>query len=173
MTESKISAIPTRFRGVDFRSRLEAKWACMFDLLGLAWTYESIDLQAYIPDFLVESQIWSTPQVRGPVLVEVRPIYTADQYRDPIEKITRSGWRGPAIVVGATLSPTNSGPWGPEYPIGRGTLVVDPTDTSDDWFPVGWYDTGEAAGMLGLGGQRDLRAEWVEAGNRTRWMPSR
>jgi hypothetical protein len=35
-----IQSIPTRYHGVTFRSRLEARWATFFDALALAWEYE-------------------------------------------------------------------------------------------------------------------------------------
>lgn len=47
------SAIPTRYNDINFRSRLEAKWACFFDLLEWRYEYEPIDLQGYIPDFVL------------------------------------------------------------------------------------------------------------------------
>ena len=36
-----IKAIPTLYRGVKFRSKLEARWAVFFDEMGLSWRYES------------------------------------------------------------------------------------------------------------------------------------
>lgn len=39
----RMHAIPTRYSGVQFRSRLEAKWAAMFDLFGWSWEYEPFD----------------------------------------------------------------------------------------------------------------------------------
>ncbi len=39
------------YAGVQFRSRLEARWAAMFDLLGWPWEYEPVDLDGYIPDY--------------------------------------------------------------------------------------------------------------------------
>jgi len=35
-----MKAIPTRYAGCHFRSRLEARWAVFFDRLGVAWQYE-------------------------------------------------------------------------------------------------------------------------------------
>jgi hypothetical protein len=35
-----IQAIPTRYAGCHFRSRLEARWAVAFDSLGIRWEYE-------------------------------------------------------------------------------------------------------------------------------------
>jgi hypothetical protein len=60
---SEHRGIPTAYKGVNMRSRLEARWACMFDLLGWSWEYEPIDLPGWIPDF----------RLNGHLLVEVRP----------------------------------------------------------------------------------------------------
>lgn len=49
--EYSVKAHPTVYNGVRFRSRLEARWACVFDLLGWRWTYEPIDLNGWVPDF--------------------------------------------------------------------------------------------------------------------------
>jgi hypothetical protein len=50
-----IQAIPTEWKGVTFRSRLEARWAIYFDQLGLPYCYEQegFDLPSgkYLPDF--------------------------------------------------------------------------------------------------------------------------
>lgn len=49
------ASIPTRYRGILFRSKLEADWALTFDQLGLAWDYEKeghyFGTQFYLPDF--------------------------------------------------------------------------------------------------------------------------
>lgn len=51
----KVGAIPTTYAGVEFRSRLEARWAVFFDLLGLQWDPEpetySDGQTMYVPDF--------------------------------------------------------------------------------------------------------------------------
>lgn len=51
---SKVHAIPTVYNGIEFRSRLEAKWAAMFDQLGWSWEYEPVDFKGYIPDFYID-----------------------------------------------------------------------------------------------------------------------
>lgn len=56
--EQTIKAIPTRYEGVTFRSRLEARWALFFDAIGTAWEYEpqGYDLgdgMWYLPDFWI------------------------------------------------------------------------------------------------------------------------
>lgn len=67
-----IRAIPTKYAGVAFRSRLEAMWAKQFDVLGWDWTYEP-DLQVgfVIPDFLIGAA--------RPLLLECKPASTLDE----------------------------------------------------------------------------------------------
>lgn len=60
MTEPTIKAKPTEYRGVLFRSRLEARAAAAFDRQRWTWRYEYDTYQAggtgYIPDFYVVQQ---------------------------------------------------------------------------------------------------------------------
>lgn len=56
MPPPHIRAIPTRYAGVLFRSRLEARWAVFFDAAGISWTYEPERValtgrSTYLPDF--------------------------------------------------------------------------------------------------------------------------
>lgn len=53
-----LRAIETRYKGRRFRSRLEARYAVMFDHLGIEWDYEpeGFELQdgtRYLPDFWI------------------------------------------------------------------------------------------------------------------------
>jgi len=98
-TETKFSraAIETTYRGARFRSRLEARWAAFFDLLGWRWEYEPIDLDGYIPDFIL--------LIPAPVLVEVKPGWSCEELeRAAAGKIDSSGWRDDALIVGASWS---------------------------------------------------------------------
>lgn len=165
------SGIPTVYANAKFRSLLEARYAVLFDLLGIKWEYEpDLRLRGYIADFVVDAEVYSTPQVPGPVLVECRPITNADEFHDVIAKISRSGWRGPAIVASAIMFPQAS-PWGIETPFGRAHPSVNTKHANDssDWFPVGWYS---ARKQFGMGGD-DLTAAWRSAGQRVQWMPPR
>lgn len=59
MAAPSLAPIPTRYAGCRFRSRLEARWAVFFDVLGCRWVYEpeGFDLPNtgnYLPDFWVE-----------------------------------------------------------------------------------------------------------------------
>ncbi|MGW3927852.1 hypothetical protein ACWECC_07105 [Streptomyces microflavus] len=52
-----IQALPTRYAGHHFRSRLEARWAVFMDHLDIPWDYEPqgyvVDGKPYLPDFLI------------------------------------------------------------------------------------------------------------------------
>ncbi|MFJ2964253.1 hypothetical protein ACIPIC_18380 [Streptomyces collinus] len=60
-----IQPIETRYAGHHFRSRLEARWAVLFDALGIRWEYEpqgyrvGPDRKPYLPDFwLPKERLW-------------------------------------------------------------------------------------------------------------------
>jgi hypothetical protein len=80
-----IAAIPTTYRDIRFRSRLEARWAAFFDQVGLSWSYEPIDCPGWIPDFRV-----------GELLVDVKP--ARERPAAAYEKIERAGARGAVIA---------------------------------------------------------------------------
>ena len=86
--------IPTTHGMVEFRSRLEARWAAFFDQLGWHWTYEPFDTAGYIPDFLIQGN--------RPLLVEVRPVSTRTQFEDqsPTVKVDPSEWTGDLVIFG-------------------------------------------------------------------------
>lgn len=70
-----IKAIPTEYGGIRFRSRLEARWAAMFDKLGWKWHYEPLDFDGYIPDFLLQfarDEEWGG--IPKEIFVEVKPV---------------------------------------------------------------------------------------------------
>jgi hypothetical protein len=178
--------IPTMYAGVRFRSRLEARWAAMFDLLEWGWDYEPLELDHYIPDFVL--------RFAKPLLVEVKPALTLDELRTHTDKIDASGWRGEALVVGACLFPCSG--W--DHPT-LGLLGEFFDDDLNDAIPR-CYD--EAVTMR-CNGCRKLsfchmswsyrcrvsgcysgndhvgnpwgafRDAWVEAGNVTQWLPRR
>jgi hypothetical protein len=55
MTAPAIRPIETRYKGYRFRSRLEARWAVVFDRLEIPWGYEvqgyALPSGPYLPDF--------------------------------------------------------------------------------------------------------------------------
>jgi hypothetical protein len=100
-------AIPTKYNGIQFRSRLEATWAAFFDRLGWKWEYEPFDTNGWIPDFVLLFPM----QQR--VLVEVKPATSKAELLEPLNKINRSGYDQAlysALVVGASpFAPHPSG----------------------------------------------------------------
>jgi hypothetical protein len=88
------SGIPTTYRHTDFRSRLEARWAAFFDLVGWSWVYEPIDAEGYIPDFLVKGTL--------PLYVEVGPCVTRSDFCEKTDKADLSAdvLRHDLLVVG-------------------------------------------------------------------------
>lgn len=63
-----IAPIETRYAGRRFRSRLEARWAVLFDHLEIRWQYEpqgfTIDGTNYLPDFYLPGLcVWA--EVKG------------------------------------------------------------------------------------------------------------
>ena len=173
--------IPTTYRGVRFRSRLEAKWAAFFDGLGWPWEYEPFDLNGYIPDFVL-------PFDAGPLLVEVKPDTDAAGLRKHAGKIAASGWDKEALIVGATIRNDGFG-FGPvigeigivspgETPplyTNEAALIrcrkcrkIFPIDTVMVWNcrVCGEYD---GDGHLIPIEFDEARSIWVEAANRVQW----
>ena len=118
---AEIKAIPTKYKGIEFRSKLEAQWAVFFDACEIEWEYE---LEGYIlsnglryqPDFLLHDvRIVHARDCFLPDLwVEVKGVLRENDAR----KITRfsglndSDYRGgvlprPIVMVGSI--PTD--PW--------------------------------------------------------------
>jgi len=135
-----MNSIPTRYGGVNFRSRLEAKWAAFFDLLGWPWQYEPIDLAGYIPDFLLK--------FHRPLLVEVKPVIVQEEISAHAGKLESSGWPGDFMIVGATFfeRPSFDGFYPPVVGLHWGEQVA--------------LDWGEGGALRGL----HVRRGWRPAG---------
>ena len=72
---------PTFYNGVLFRTRLEARWACFFDLAAWKWDYEPIDLVGWTPTFRVEFPCSHTECAGSHVLlVDVKPFYHLSEF---------------------------------------------------------------------------------------------
>lgn len=65
--------IETTFLGIRFRSRLEARWAAFFHVLGVKWTYEIEAYRlstgdVYLPDFKIDLEtetVWCEVKPKG------------------------------------------------------------------------------------------------------------
>lgn len=100
--ERGIRAIPTYYKGINFRSRLEARWAVIFDRLGIDWHYEvegyNIEVEPgltirYLPDFLLRG---GTTRCPDPLFVEVK----GNMQSDDALKIKAFSEHYPIYVVG-------------------------------------------------------------------------
>lgn len=63
------SIIPTKYKGYTFRSRLEARWAVYFDLIGITWDYEP-------EGYVLRNGIWYLPDFylhQLDTFVEIKP----------------------------------------------------------------------------------------------------
>ncbi len=101
-----IPAIETKYRGMIFRSRLEARWAAFFDRAGWHWEYEPFDLHGWVPDFAIRAP---SGLGRKPVLVEVKPIL--EMHGPTIKRIERaisaSGLDYEALLLGSGIVTDN------------------------------------------------------------------
>lgn len=78
--ESCMAAIATKFKGIEYRSRLEARWAAFMHKIGWDYTYEPFDGDGYIPDFLIHGN--------RPLFVEVKPAVLLADYQQPQDKVS-------------------------------------------------------------------------------------
>lgn len=173
------NGIPTVYRGVRFRSRLEARYATFFDLVEWPWRYEPIDLNGYIPDFILHFDA-------GDVLAEIKP---SDVTRVTRDKICDSGWTGEAVVMtsywadecgphpspGAFAEAVRDVP-GETHAWGAARLATciscgKVTIVSEDY---SWRCRvcGEDGGNGHLGAADMASAAWLSAANRVQWRAS-
>jgi len=88
-------AITTKYDGIEYRSRLEARWAAFMKNIGWEIVYEPFDGDGYIPDFLVQGE--------RPLLIEVKPAATQKEYGAAVPKAEKglaSHWRHDILIVG-------------------------------------------------------------------------
>ncbi len=115
MEEHNIKAIPTMYNEVQFRSRLEATWAAFFDLCEWEWDYEPIDLNGWIPDFILHGN--------DDVYIEVKPYKEAEEWNDVIDKIFNTGIEEQILLLG--VSPFY---FDDTYELSIGWTILDPLD---------------------------------------------
>lgn len=161
-----VQAHPTKYNGVLFRSRLEARWAAFFDLVRWRWDYEPIDLVGWTPDF------WLRASAGNYVLVEVKPVHvpTISEARANWEKAVLK--RGPDPDREVELSVfAKARAYREEHVIL--CLGVDPR-LAHPKVPIGR--------ILGPGDEelpsvslvvKDREEHWREAGNAVRWKGRR
>lgn len=126
----KRRGIPTAYGGVNFRSRLEAKWAAFFDLCGWQWTYEPFDLYGYIPDFVLD--------FHRPLLVEVKGVATFGELERHTGKIDSSGWEHEVLLVGGCIGREGDAPGSGD--ITQVGLLRERFDDDEGTMHYGWND---------------------------------
>lgn len=172
-------AIPTMYKGIQFRSRLEATWAAFFDELYWRWEYEPCDFNGWIPDFIIigaEQNLW----------VEVKPV--TDFPQETADEMRKSGATGEALILG--ISPFFSMGQSGEHVLGwicEGCISSEHDcwgnasvgilgSTRDSWWGIasidgywkdrisGIYDGSYPCTFDGL-----LPSLWANAKNQTQW----
>ena len=187
--------IPTLYNGIQFRSRLEAKWAAFFDLLGWEYEYEPFDLNGWIPDFLIKGK----PQ---DVLVEVKPVteFPADVAAEVWNACPKQAFRDDLdcmesdyqlLIVGSSIAvkeDENGESFG--WTISIGSVENETWDLAvlgrwDNSPGIGFHESGgsyrdvisgEYDGGEHKGGTVDrgyALSLWREAGNLTQWKGKR
>lgn len=173
--------IRTTYNRTNFRSRLEARWAAFFDIVGWRWTYEPVDTEGYIPEFLIH----------GPAsfYAEVGPCEYLSEFSEKADKaITAAKDLGrPVVVLGLDpLFPQGSSDFhaasggyftddghGSGTSVGRWATCAKCGATGlyheyGAWTlrPCGDYDGDHYLGELSSG---VLFERWAEAGNKVQW----
>jgi len=90
------TGIATVFKGIEYRSRHEAKWAAFMSSIGWEYTYEPFDGDGYIPDFIVYGD-W-------PMFVEVKPVIALSEFVAEEAKVTKglASFEKDVTIVGST-----------------------------------------------------------------------
>lgn len=188
MSEHRDKAgIATRYGGIQYRSRLEAKWAAFFDSIGWWHTYEPFDADGYIPDFMIQGD--------APLLVEIKPAVTHRDFTDMSSYLwgrINGYWNHDVLILGLTPLPAlgSQDNWNSSAGLLGEHIQMD--DSSDwdvgvaRWFrcdkcdlvgvhhdnlsfkgrPCGHYDGSKHLGAVRI---ETLRTAWNEAGNAVQW----
>lgn len=187
-----IKAIPTTYAGVQFRSRLEARWAAFFDLCGWKWDYEPFDLDGWAPDFMLKGKIKSLVEVKPINFSEVEHIGIA-QAKEAANKAFKTAYKArhdpkthyEILVIGN--GPFSHDHW---YTWSLGIMALEKWCCGEDFADLYWGKTQniDYAARYGnyayrIGGQwngdhhlspiKDDTPEqlWREAGNAVQWRP--
>jgi hypothetical protein len=196
--EYSIAALPTTYRRIVFRSRLEAQWAAMLDRLAWDWEYEPFPLGDdglyWLPDFAI------CGRNRDPVFAEVKP--TFKPVPELFARISRAAPRSDLLVLGIAPfvhdgapaigwcnEPTVGQPGGPGaifapavLGIWRGTesTTANPGGmvgycSSSMFFTdriTGCYDGGCYGSATPYDFPHEIEARWADAKTATRYEPT-
>lgn len=93
-----MEGIITMYRNRRYRSRLEARWAVMFDLLSWRYEYEPYDLRGFIPDYALFGA--------EEIITEVKPYSSLEEFdRGKILAALKGTekWGKEVLLLGSTL----------------------------------------------------------------------
>ncbi len=95
-----MKSIETKFRGITFRSRLEARWAVFMNALGVMFDYEpegyDLDGLFYLPDFWLPKQ---------KVFLEIKPEEPSDEELEKARRLSELSKRAVLISFGQPRVP--------------------------------------------------------------------
>jgi hypothetical protein len=174
------------YAGTRFRSRLEARWAAMFDAIGWRWEYEPFDCEGWIPDFLILGG--------RPMLVEVKPHSTVAELVNVAEAESRRCPPGyEVLAVGCVPIPDDGAAAEYSWHLPAGALAERVEHHPSVWWamaarwhtcleceaiavhhetcsyagrPCGHYEGDHTRVVLA---PRALQGAWAEARNATQW----
>jgi hypothetical protein len=164
-----IKAHPTEYKGVMFRSRLEARWAAFFDLekRNWMWEYEPVDLEGWTPDFRFYAAYWHEclgGMRAGRKFAEVKPAAFWDQF--PIEKIKSAvqgeKYEGVAYLLGNDPTCIYEVVCGKEVPVYMSERL--------GFMDEEWNEKEDCYNMSISPYARDV---WNKAGALVQWKPSK
>ncbi len=164
---TKRAGIPTLYDGVRYRSRLEARYAAFFTEIGWRFQYEPMDLDGYIPDFLVYF-------TQRPLLFEVKGF--DEELQVAQFKIDLSGWTGDSLIACGEVTGQTVG-----YIHLQDPHVVT-WEEADLFFCINCGGVAVAPGggdwrcrhcgaNEGHVGSFDPTEAWARSGNRVQWRP--
>jgi hypothetical protein len=179
----KYAAIPTTYNGVNFRSRLEARWAAFFDLCGWKWQYEPCEFKGWIPDFAIRGY--------KKLYVEVKPYSTEKDWKEVVLDLEDLDLENEVLLLGTDpFSVTSSTSWSQGSPYLLGFLYI--PKKLEGWgtnldgavlnnfsgygitADMGWYMdriTGKYDGNNCVlpAAEKEIEMMWKETGNLTQW----
>lgn len=131
-------------RGIVYRSRLEAKYAYLWDYLDWGWDYEPVDLKGYIPDF----SVYPTEDIS--LMVEIKGDLV-HEFRGALEKAVRGGHSNYCMFLGSRS---------PHFDKSN-KVTIDARFVS----PLAWKDDSKEAWFFRDGfeyyGDKRRRTEWI------------
>ncbi len=169
-------SFPTYYKGRKYRSRLEARWAAFFDLVGWSVEYEPCDLGKWSPDFLLRNRRDGTGLFETDILIEIKPTAKRDltvcrKMEVAFDAIGDFG----LLLLGFAPWEADSVDYlevglGPPKLLTLGWIRESRSDPMDDC-PAIWHDADAKDIDLsyGLGSTNLTFASWAEACNLVQW----